>query len=289
MPIAEGAQPAPRPFIGHGVGLRVPHYAQALGAGLDVDWVEIISENFFGEGGRPRAVLEHLRRDMPVVMHGVGLGIGSAAPLDRSYLERLSALADRCEPAWVSDHLCWSAFGPHQLHDLLPLPYTEACLAHVRERVDAVQDWLKRPLVLENPSTYVAFADADMSEAEFLAELSRRSGCKILLDLNNVLVSAFNHEFDPHAYIETLPAEAIWQFHLANHSDRGSYRFDDHRGAVPDPVWELYDFALERLGPVSSLVEWDQDVPSWEVLHAQQAEASRRAAALDDRARGASP
>lgn len=269
-----------RPFIGHGVGLRVPHYHIALADGLEVDWVEVISENFFGDGGRPRAVLDRLRRDMPVVFHGVGLGIGSTSPLNKSYLDRLRELSERWEPAWVSDHLCWTAFGPHQAHDLLPVPYTRECLAHIIERVDAVQDRLARPLVLENPSTYVSFHDDEMSEAEFLSALSRRSGCKLLLDVNNVIVSAFNHGFDARDYLDTLPPESVWQLHLANHSDRGTHRFDDHRGPVPDEVWDLYEYALGRFGALSSLVEWDEEVPEWEILRAQQEQAKRRASVV---------
>jgi uncharacterized protein (UPF0276 family) len=266
-----------RPFIGHGVGLRVPHYELALAGKLEVDWVEIISENFFGEGGRPSAVLDQVRRDMPVVMHGIGLGIGSTTPLDEAYLTRLERSIERWDPSWVSDHLCWTAFGPHQSHDLLPIPYTRESLSHLRERVGAVQDRLRRPLVLENPSTYVGFHADEMSEADFLAELTRSTGCKLLLDLNNVIVSAFNHAFDPHDYLQRIPIDAVWQFHLANHSDRGTHRFDDHRGPVPVEVWELYESALRRFGRVSSLVEWDQDLPSWETLQAQQREAKRRA------------
>ena len=269
-----------RPYIGHGVGLRVPHYARALDQGLSVDWVEAISENFFGEGGRPVAVLDRLRKDMPVVFHGVGLGIASTTPLDDDYLRRLERIIARWEPAWVSDHLCWTAYGPHQAHDLLPIPYTRECLDHVARRVDAVQARLGRPFVLENPSTYLSFRDNEMSEAEFLAELTRRTGCKLLLDINNILVSSFNHDFDPHDYLETIPLDAVWQFHLANHSERGTHRFDDHRGPVPEMVWSLYEDALRRFGRVSSLVEWDEEVPEWEVLAAQRDQAAARQLAV---------
>ncbi len=265
-----------RPYIGYGVGLRVPHYARALQEGLDVDWVEAISENFFGEGGRPLAVLERLRRDIPVVLHGVGLGIASVAPLNESYLRRLEGLIERVEPAWVSDHLCWTAFGPHQAHDLLPLPYTQECLDHVVERLDQLQSRLGRPFVLENPSTYLSFHANEMSEAEFLAQLAHKSGCKLLLDINNVVVSAFNHGFDATDYLNAIPVEAVWQFHLANHSDRGTHRFDDHKGPVPDEVWSLYERALQRFGRVSTLVEWDEEVPEWETLVAEQRKAKAR-------------
>ncbi|MCA9690347.1 MAG: DUF692 domain-containing protein [Myxococcales bacterium] len=274
------ARAIPRPFLGHGVGLRVPHYARALERGLPVDWVEVISENFFGEGGRPLAVLSRLRRDMPVVLHGVSLAVGSLGPPDRAYLSQLATLASRVEPAWISDHLCWGNLSGHHSHELLPLPYTEEALAHVVDNVARVQDLLGRPILLENVSSYVGFHASVMPEWEFLAEVARRADCRILLDLNNILVSAANHGFEPAAYLEGVPAARVWQFHLANHTDRGHYRFDDHRGAVPPEVWALYEEALRRFGPVSSLVEWDEDVPAWEVLQGEQQVARDRARAV---------
>lgn len=271
-----------RPFLGHGVGLRVEHYGRALEQSLDVDWVEAITENFFGGGGRPAAVLERLRHDMPIVFHGTSLSIGSTDPLSELYLDRVARLVERIEPAWVSDHLCWGTFGGHYAHDLLPMPYTREALDHVADRVSTVQDRLARPILLENPSTYVAFAHDEMTEWEFSSELTRRTGCRILLDLNNVVVSAFNHGFSVDDYLDGVPGEYVWQFHLANHTDRGHWRLDSHFGAVPDLVWELYERMLRRLGPVSSLVEWDEQVPAWEVLRAEQREAKRRAAAILD-------
>ncbi|MEM6294548.1 MAG: DUF692 domain-containing protein [Myxococcota bacterium] len=267
-----------RPYLGHGVGLRVPHYGKALDGSLDVDWVEVISENFFGEGGRPRAVLEGARAQVPVVLHGVSLAIGSAEPLDRGYLDRLATLVQRVDPAWVSDHLCWGRIDGHHAHDLLPLPYTEEALTFVVDRVQQVQDAIGRTLTLENVSSYVGFVASQMPEWEFLAEVSVRSGCRILLDLNNVVVSAKNFGFAPETYLEGIPVDAVWQFHLANHTDRGHFKFDSHKGPVPDEVWDLYRVALRRFGAVSSLIEWDEDVPAWDMLREQQKIASRIAA-----------
>ncbi len=267
-----------RPYLGHGVGLRVPHYTKALDGTLDVDWVEVISENFFGDGGRPRAVLEAARAQVPVVMHGVSLAIGSAEPLDRAYLDRLAALVRYIDPAWVSDHLCWGRIDGHHAHDLLPLPYTEEALTFVVDRVQQVQDALGRPLTLENVSSYVGFVASQMPEWEFLAQVSARSGCRILLDLNNVVVSAKNFDFAPETYLDGIPVDAVWQFHLANHTDRGHFKFDSHKGPVPDEVWDLYRVALRRFGAVSSLIEWDEDVPSWGILRGQQQIAARIAA-----------
>ena len=268
-----------RPALGHGVGLRVPHYDRILARGVagEVDWMEAISENFFGPGGRPRAVLDRVRRDVPVGFHGVSLAIGSADPPAPAYLDRLQELCERYDPPWISDHLCWGRVGPHHTHDLLPLPYTEESLELVTRHVRIVQERLGRPFALENASSYVAFAASTIPEWEFLAELTRRTGCWILLDLNNVLVSGRNHGFDPHEYVAGIPADRVIQLHLANHEDRGTHAFDSHRGAVPEAVWQLYAHALPRLGRVSTLVEWDEDVPTW----ARLCQESRRAAAVE--------
>jgi uncharacterized protein (UPF0276 family) len=265
------------PYLGHGVGLRVPHYERALAGALEVDWVEVISENFFGGGGRPRAVLEAVRRDRPLVFHGVSLGVGSLAPPDASYLRRLRALARDFEPAWISDHVCWTRFEGRESHELLPLPFTEEALAVAVDNTQRAQDALGRPLVLENASSYVQHAASQLTEWEFLAELTVRSGCSLLLDLNNVVVSAFNHGFSPDDYLAGLPPGKVVQFHLANHSQHPRHKFDDHCGPVPEAVWALYEEALRRFGPVSSLVEWDEDIPAWEQLVAQRDEAERRA------------
>jgi uncharacterized protein (UPF0276 family) len=265
------------PFLGHGVGLRVPHYERALAGALEVDWVEVISENFFGGGGRPRAVLEAVRRDRPLVFHGVSLGVGSLGAPDSSYLRRLRALARDFEPAWISDHVCWTRFAGRESHELLPLPFTEEALAVAVDNTQRAQDALGRPLVLENASSYVQHTASQLTEWEFLAELAVRSGCSLLIDLNNVVVSAFNHGFSPDDYLAGLPPGKVVQFHLANHSQYPHHKFDDHRGPVPEAVWALYEEAIRRFGPVSSLVEWDEDIPAWEQLVAERDEAQRRA------------
>jgi uncharacterized protein (UPF0276 family) len=266
------------PYLGHGVGLRLPHYERALAGALEVDWVEVISENFFGGGGRPRAVLEAVRRDRPLVFHGVSLGVGSLGPPDASYLRRLRALARDFEPAWISDHVCWTRFDGRESHELLPLPFTEEALGVAVDNTQRAQEALGRPLVLENASSYVQHVASQLTEWEFLAELAVRSGCSLLLDLNNVVVSAHNHGFSPHDYLAGLPPGKVVQFHLANHSQYPHHKFDDHRGPVPEAVWALYEAALQRFGPVSSLVEWDEDIPAWKTLVAERDEAERRAA-----------
>ncbi len=275
FPVSPGARGGP--YLGHGVGLRVPHYERALSGPLEVDWVELVTENFLGGGGRPRAVLEAVRRERPIVFHGVSLGIGSLGPPDAAYLRRVRALADAFEPAWLSDHLCWTRFDGRYSHELLPLPFTEEALALAIENTQRAQDALGRALLLENVSSYVAYAHSAMSEWQFLSELSLRSGCSILLDLNNVLVSAYNHGFAPHEYLAGLPPERVAQLHLANHSQHTHHKFDDHRGPVPDAVWDLFDATLRRFGAVSSLVEWDEDVPPWERLVAERDRAAERA------------
>jgi uncharacterized protein (UPF0276 family) len=266
-----------RPTLGHGIGLRTAHFARFLAERPQVDWVEAVSENFMAPGGRPIAVLEKVRAEVPVVLHGVSLAIGSVAPLDERYLAELAALVRRIDPAQVSDHLCWGTHRGQYLHDLLPLPYTEEALAHVAGRVAQVQERLGRPLLLENPSAYVAFKHSTMTEWEFLAELTRRTGCGILLDVNNVFVSARNFGFDPLDYLRAIPADRVGYLHLAGHADRGTYLFDSHDHAVPAPVWALYREVLRRLGPVPTLVEWDDAIPPLEEVVAE----SRRAAAIE--------
>ena len=257
------------PDLGHGVGLRREHYERVLSAPTRIDWFEVISENFMVKGGRPLHVLEGVRRDYPVVLHGVSLSIGSSDPLDASYLDALAGLARRIEPAWVSDHLCWTGVGGHNAHDLLPLPYTEEALSHVVARVERVQERLGRRIALENVSTYLRFADTGLPEWEFLAEVARRADCGILLDVNNVFVSARNHGFDAGKYLDAIPPERVWQIHLAGHSDRGTHLLDTHSRPVCDEVWELYRAATRRVGAVASLVEWDDDIPEWDELEAE--------------------
>jgi len=275
------------PDLGHGVGLRREHFARVLEAPTRVDWFEVISENFMVKGGRPLHVLDRVRRDYPVALHGVSLSIGSTDPLDEDYLRRLHSLAARIEPAWISDHLCWTGVGGHNAHDLLPLPYTEEALEHVVARVGAVQERLGRRIALENVSTYLSFAGSTLPEWEFLAELARRADCGILLDVNNVYVSAVNHGFDPEKYIAALPAERVWQVHLAGHTDRGTHLLDTHSRRVCDEVWALYRFATRCVGAVASLVEWDEDIPAWDVLEAESVRA--RAAQREALASATSP
>lgn len=255
------------------MGLRREHFERVLSAPTRVDWFEIISENFMVKGGRPLFVLDRVRRDYPVVMHGVSLSIGSTDPLDSDYLERLRALAARVEPAWVSDHLCWTGVGGHNAHDLLPLPFTEEALCHVAERVERVQEHLGRRIALENVSSYLTFSDSTLTEWDFLAEIARRADCGILLDVNNIYVSSVNHGFDAQAYLEAIPAERVWQVHLAGHTDRGTHLLDSHGAHVCDEVWELYRVATRRIGAVASLVEWDEDIPEWDVLEAESVRA----------------
>ena len=275
------------PALGYGVGLRRPHYAEILATQPPLDWFEVISENFMVAGGRPREVLEGIRAHYPLVMHGVSLSLGSTDPLNYSYLRELAALARRIEPAWISDHLCWTGVGGRNLHDLMPLPYTEEALRHTARRIGAVQDFLGRRLLIENVSSYLTFADSRLTEWEFLAAVADEADCAILLDLNNIFVNAFNHRFDPRRYIDAIPAARVAQFHLAGHADRGNYLLDTHDHPLHPEVWQLYEYAVRRFGAVSTLIEWDDRIPEFAVLAATAAEARVRAAATLEAARGA--
>jgi len=254
------------PRLGFGVGLRAEHYEDVLAGSKGADWFEAITDNYIDTKGRPLAVLESVRRDYPVALHGVALSIGSVDPLDRRYLKALRDLADRIEPALISDHLCWSSVDGRALFDLLPLPLTEECLAYVVERVRVVQDVLGRQVLLENPSTYLSWSASTIPEAEFLSELAERADCGLLLDVNNVHVSAVNLGFDSKAYLDAIPMQRVGQVHLAVFSDMGTHLFDTHSRAVSDEVWDLYRYTLERVGPVASMVEWDDDIPTWSRL-----------------------
>jgi len=261
---------------GHVYGLRVPHYPSFLENGAPgVDFVEAVTENFLGRGGRPRTVLERVRRDVPVALHGVSLSVGGVSPLNWDYLWALRALCETIEPAIVSDHLCFGTWGAHYGHDLWPLPFTEEALAHVVSRVTAVQDRLGRRLAVENVSSYVRFADSQLSEWEFLAAIARQADCDILLDINNVYVSAHNHGFDPEGYVDAIPIDRVAQFHLAGHLDKGAYLLDDHGSVVPAPVWALHEIAVSRFGPTPTIIEWDENVPSLEELTAEVDKARR--------------
>ncbi len=254
------------PRLGCGVGLRTEHYEHITTQWPRMDWFEAISENFMDSGGRPLAILESVRQRYPVALHGVSLSIGSTDPLNEDYLKRLKVLADRIEPAIVSDHLCWTGVENENLHDLLPLPFTEEAIRHIAGRVTQVQDFLKRRILLENVSTYVTSKHSAMQEWEFITAIAQRSGCGILLDLNNVYVNAYNHQFDAHTYIRNIPGELVGQFHLAGHTDMGDYLFDTHSKPVIEEVWSLYREALSLWGPVTTLIEWDEDIPVFERL-----------------------
>ena len=257
------------PNLGLGVGLRAVHFPYILSNQPQVDWFEIISENFMDSGGRPRYVLEQIAERYPVVMHGVSLSIGSTDPLNFEYLTKLKRLAAAVKPLWISDHLCWTGVLGLNAHDLLPIPLNEDTLVHVVERVRNVQDFLERPLVLENPSSYVTFSGSTMSEWEFLTRMAAEADCGLLLDVNNVYVSSINHNFDPVEFVENVPHERIVQIHLAGHTDCGKYRIDTHDDHVIDPVWELYRQAHRRTGGVSTLLEWDAKIPPFPVVHAE--------------------
>ena len=264
---------AGRPFLGFGLGLRPEHYPAVLEGRPAVDWFEIISENYLVAGGKPLYFLDRIREHYPMVMHGVSLSIGGCDPLDPDYLAALKRLAARVEPAWISDHLCWTGIDGRNLHDLLPLPYTEEAIAHVAGRVGQVQDCLGRQILLENVSSYVTYTDSRISEWEFLSAVAERADCHILLDVNNVWVSAHNHGFDPLAYLDGVPPGRVRQIHLAGHSHNGSLIVDTHDHPVPDPVWALYAEAIARLGPVSTMIERDDDIPPLEALLAELAQA----------------
>jgi uncharacterized protein (UPF0276 family) len=267
------------PNLGLGVGLRSAHFAHILDHWPEVDWFEIISENFIDSRGRPRHVLDRVAERYPVVMHGVSLSIGSADPLDFEYLSKLKVLAREIDARWVSDHLCWTGVAGRNTHDLLPVPLNEATLAHVVARVRVVQDYLERPLVLENPSTYIEFSDSTMPEWEFLSRMAEETDCGLLLDVNNVYVSSVNHDFDPLEYIESVPHERVVQCHLAGHTNCGTHCIDTHDGRVIDPVWDLYARAQQLTGGVSTLLEWDARIPPFDVVHAEVLKARERGAA----------
>ncbi|HQU15883.1 MAG: hypothetical protein B7Z66_06265 [Chromatiales bacterium 21-64-14] len=267
------------PYLGFGLGLRPDHYEAVLAESPPVDWFEILSENYLVPGGKPLHYLDRIRARYPVVMHGVSLSIGSTDALDREYLHQLKALAARIEPEWISDHLCWTGIKGTNLHDLMPLPYTEEAARHVADRVVQVQEFLGRRILLENVSSYVTYQDSELTEWEFLCEVAQRADCRILLDINNIYVSAFNHDFDPLAYLDAVPKERVWQFHLAGHTHHGDYIVDTHDHPVIDPVWELYQHAVRRFGPVSTMIERDDNIPPLEELVAELERARRIAAA----------
>ena len=264
--------------LGFGLGLRVDHYETVLNSEPAVDWFEIISENYLVPGGKPLHYLDRIRERYPLVMHGVSMSIGSTDPLNRDYLKQLKELARRVEPAWISDHLCWTGVHGTNLHDLLPLPYTEETIAHVAARIREVQDYLGRQMLIENVSSYVSYAQSQLSEWDFLRTVCERADCLLLFDVNNVYVSSVNHGFDPLDYLNGIPAERVQQMHLAGHEDHGRYIIDTHDHPVPDPVWELYAQALRRFGPVSTMIERDDNIPPLDELVTELDHARRIAA-----------
>jgi uncharacterized protein len=255
--------------LGFGVGLRSVHFSHILREWPAVDWFEIISENFIDSGGRPRYVLEQIAERYPLVMHGVSLSIGSTDALEFAYLAKLKRLAREVNARWISDHLCWTGIAGRTTHDLLPLPLTEEALAHVAARVRTVQDFLERPLVLENPSTYVTYKADEMPEWEFLSRLAEETGCQLLVDVNNVYVSSRNHDFDPREYLRSISRSHVRQFHLAGHSDLGTHCIDTHDRSVIDTVWKLYREAVGLTGGAATLIEWDAQIPTFEEVHAE--------------------
>ena len=267
--VAARAVIADLPRLGLGLGLRNVHFEDILSARPAVDWFEAISENFMDSGGRPRAVIRQVAERYPLVLHGVSLSIGSTDPLNLDYLGRLKQLAAEVKPAWISDHLCWTGVLGLNSHDLLPMPLTEESLAHVAARVRQVQDFLERPLILENPSSYVRFAHSTMEEPEFLRRLTGETGCGLLLDVNNAYVSCFNAGTDPVACIEAFPCDRVVQIHLAGHQHCGTHIIDTHDRPVRPEVWELYRLAWARTGGASTLLEWDGDIPSFADCHTE--------------------
>ena len=266
------------PDLGFGLGLRTAHYGHIFEHRPDLDWFEIISENFMDTDGRAKRNLARIREHYPIVMHGVALSIGTVDPLNSDYLDKLKKLMDFAQPAWISDHLCWTGIAHRNSHDLLPVPYTEEALKHIVSRIAQVQDVLGRPIALENPSTYLEFKTSHIPEAEFLAEMAQQSGCHLLLDVNNVYVSCYNHRQDAKAYIDALPMDKVAQIHLSGHSNRGTHIIDTHDDHVSDEVWALYRYAIHKAGRiVNTMVEWDDKIPAWDVLYEELGKARKAA------------
>lgn len=263
------------PDLGLGVGLRTVHYSYILANWPDVDWFEIISENYMDSGGRPLHILEQVAEHYPIVMHGVALSVGSTDPIDFEYLRKLKALAARVNAAWVGDHICWTGVAGRNGHDLYPIPYNEESLDHIVKRIKVVQDYLERPLILENPSTYLTFRASTMPEQEFVRRMAEESDCGLLLDVNNVYVTCRNHDLDPYEFLAGIPYDRVVQIHLAGHTDKGSHCIDTHNNYVIDPVWEFYGYVHARTGGRSTLLEWDADIPEFPVVHAEVLKARR--------------
>lgn len=259
---------------GAGLGLRSQHYRHILEEEPAIAWFEVLTENYFGAGGLPHHYLQAVRDRYPITFHGVGMSLGATDPLNRDYLARLRELTVRYEPVWISDHIAWISSDGAYVHDLLPLPYTEDCLRHLVQRISQVQEYLGERMLVENPSTYLQFDGEDMSEPEFMRELAQEADCYLLLDVNNVHVSATNHGFDAATYVDAMPASRVREIHLAGYEEHENYLFDTHGKPVHEPVWDLYRRALRRLGPVPTLIEWDTDIPAFDVMAEEAHKAS---------------
>ncbi len=268
------------PFLGFGLGLRPDYYEEILTQKPNLDWFEILTENYMVPGGKPLYYLDQIRAHYPMVMHGVSLSLGSMDPLDEEYLKQLKELAARVEPEWISDHLCWTGVNGINAHDLLPIPYTREAVNHVVSRIQQVQDFLGRPLLIENVSSYLTYQQSEMSEWEFILEIVRQADCYILLDVNNIYVSSINHQFNPMDYILAMPPERVAQIHLAGHSNHGDYIIDTHDAPVIKPVWDLYAATLQRLGPISTMIERDDNMPPFAELLAEINHARRIAESI---------
>jgi uncharacterized protein (UPF0276 family) len=268
-----------KPFLGFGLGLRAEHYQDVLDRKpLNIDWFEILSENYMIDGGKPLYFLDAIRADYPMVMHGVSMSLGSTDELDFNYLQQLKTLIDRIEPRWFSDHLCWTGVDQRNMHDLLPLPYTEEAVIHVADRISRVQDFIGSQMLIENLSSYITYCEDVMPEWEFLSAVAERADCYLLLDINNIYVSSFNHHYDPIDYLDSIPVDRVWQHHLAGHTHDGNLIIDTHDHDIIDPVWQLYAETARRFGPVSTMIERDGNIPELDELLAELDQARRIAA-----------
>jgi len=257
------------PYLGFGLGLRPDYYEEILSQQPDLNWFEILTENYLVPGGKPLYYLDKIREHYPIVMHGVSLSIGSTEPFDKEYLNQLKSLAARVEPVWISDHLCWTGVQGLNVHDLLPIPYTREAINHIVSRISYIQDFLGRPLLIENVSSYLTYKQSEMSEWDFILEIVNQAGCYILLDVNNIYVSSVNHQFNPLDYINAMPADRVAQIHLAGHSNHGDYIIDTHDAPVIQPVWDLYAQTIARLGRISTMIERDDNMPPFHELMAE--------------------
>lgn len=255
------------PNLGFGVGLRTVHYDYIISNNPPVDWFEIISENFLDTKGRSLYILKKIAEKYRIVTHGVSMSIGSTDDLNIEYLQKLKTLADTLDTPWITDHLCWTGVNAHNIHDLLPLSYNKESLDHIVDRIKKAQDIVQRPLAFENVSAYIEFSNSTMTEWDFIAEMSEKADCGILLDVNNIYVSSYNHGFDPYEFIDAIPADRICQYHLAGHTNKGTHILDTHSDHVVDAVWELYRYAVNKSGPRSTLLEWDDNIPDFDTVH----------------------